>query len=56
MTAVIDYSGRVLGAIAALAMVAVLAGCAPEPVAPVQECEPGVAEISEMGTVLPPNC
>lgn len=36
-----------------LSLAVLLAACADEPV---EECEPGVGEISEMGTVTPPGC
>lgn len=47
MPVVMKWTRAALG----LALLAALAACAAEPV---QECEPGVGEISEMGTVCPP--
>jgi len=49
MTAVNRMYGLLIGVVLA----GVLAGCAAEPV---QECEPGLGEISEMGTVTYPGC
>ncbi|TCP21224.1 hypothetical protein [Rhodovulum adriaticum] len=46
-------SKKVRGLILGFGVVALLAACAQEPVS---ECEPGVSEISEMGTVTPPGC
>lgn len=50
-----NLSARPAGAILAAALLALMAACT-APQTPVEECEPGVADLSESATVVPGSC